>query len=339
MLYDVLPPLLLFISFGGIIVVVSRVVLRMRNLQFSEDIQAEVDSSKPIHEESLLRPEQAGVTLVKNRLVHAASATKSGVVRMMRSLGSLRARRRTAKKEKAAQPAVQSSTVQMPEVGMQDRLAVLAQKGKEGLFSFQKEIASRMPDMQKLRERLPSRQEEASTPKSSPVIRLVRHSGVEDTVVKKADPVSKQGIMSQILKRDKDRGVLEQAEDALANQEFEKAEDLLVPHIMKHSSDTKAYMLLGKTAIGKESWDEAMEIFQQVIKIDKNVVDAHADLGHAALNAGKFTLAIQSLQHARDMDSNNIRIREELLFIARRMDNKVVEKGVLEELQELKEKA
>ncbi len=347
MLYDVLPPLLLFVSFGGIIAIVSRVALRLRQVQFSEDIQAEVDSETPIHEASLLRPEVAGVTLVKNRLVHMVSSAKGGAMGIASSTGgafrSFRQRRQERaiqKTEEVAEPEVKSSTVQMPEVGLKDRISVLAQKGKEGLASLQKEIANRIPDMKKIRERVPEESEEvAPIPKTSPVIRLVRHSGVAEAPVAKVQAPEKTGIMSQILKRDKQATPLEQAEELVAAQKFEAAEDILVPHIMKHSSDTKAYMLLGKAAIGKESWDEAMEIFQQVIKLDKGMVDAYADLGHAALNAGKFTLAIQSLQHARNMDANNIRIREELLIIARRMDNKVVERGVLEELQELKEKA
>ncbi|MEK7499073.1 MAG: hypothetical protein AAB649_00515, partial [Patescibacteria group bacterium] len=325
MLYDVLPPLLLFISFGGIIIVFSRVILRMRHVQFSEDIQAQVNSKIPIHEESLLKPDASGVTLVKNRLGNMLQVAGS-------SVASMRARRKEAKQLKAEH----SSTVQMPEVGLQDKLSVLAQKGREGLSSLQKEIANRIPDMQTIRERIPRRKETQveplPTPKSSPAIRLVRHTGVEEQASATQEPSQKAGIMSQLLKRDKEKSVLDQAAEALANNDFEAAEDILIPHIMKHSGDTKAYMLLGKAAIGKESWDEAMEIFQQVIKIDKGLVDAYSDLGHAALNAGKFTLAIQSLQHARDMDASNIRIREELLFIARRMDNKVVEKGVLEEL-------
>ena len=335
MLYDVLPPILLFISFGGIIAIVSRVVLRMRQVQFSEDVQAEVNSTVPIHEESLLRPDQSGVTLVKNRLVY-------GIKSIGTNVRSFRARRQEAKEQKAEEKMkeqevaeAKGATLQIPEVGLQDRLSVLAQKGKEGLSSLQKEIANRIP---RRREKEEPSEEVIASPKSSPVIRLVRHGGGEDAAAKKQE-APKPGIMSQILKRDKDKTVIEKAQDALAAKEYDRVEDVLLPHIMKHSADTQAYMLLGKAAIGKESWDEAMEIFQQVIKIDKNLCDAYADLGHAALNAGKFTLAIQSLQHARDMDANNIRIREELLFIARRMDNKVVEKGVLEELEELKEKA
>ncbi len=356
MLYDVLPPLLLFVSFGGIIVVVSRVVLRMRNQQFSEEIQAEVDSTKPIHEESLLGPRQAGVMLMGNRLKHMAMSTKSGVAGAFgaagRAVTSLRTRRQERKQEKqdlatASEEASVAGQVQMPETGLRDRIAVLAQRGKEGLSSLQQEIASRVPDPKTVGERFasvknrvttrrPVAVEEEVAPKSSPVIRLVRHNPAEE---QPKEEKQKQGIMSQILKREKEVGAIAQAEAAIANKNFDAAEDVLVPHIMKHAGDTKAYMLLGKSAIGKEAWDEAMEIFQQVIKLDDTLVEAYANLGHAALNAGKFTLAIQSLQHARDMDASNVQIREELLFIARRMDNKVVEKGVLEELALLKEQA
>ncbi len=335
MLYDILPPLLLFVSFAGIIIVISRVILRMRHTQYSAEIQAEVNSSAPIQEDSLLRPNKLGVKVAKTRLVHIIRSVGGGI-------RSLKTRRNEAKQKKAQTAAsvgeaVKTPTVQMPESGLQDRISVLAQKGKEGLSSLQKEIANRMP-----RRAVPEPEIEPVPPvipKSSPAIRLVRHSANEKVVEKKQEPAHKPGIMSHMLKRDKEKSVLEQAAEALASKDYERVEDLLVPHIMKHSSDAKAYMLLGKAAIGSESWDEAMEIFQQVIKLDKNLIDAYADLGHAALNAGKFTLAIQSLQHARNMDSENVRIREELLFIARRMDNKVVEKGVLEELQELKEKA
>ena len=357
MLYDVLPPLLLFVSFGGIIVVVSRVVMRMRNQQFSEEIQAEVDSTKPIHEESLLGPRQAGVMLMGNRLKYMAMSTKSGVVGAFgaagRAVTSIRARRLERKQERqdVATVSEQSSAVgevQMPETGLRDRIAVLAQRGKEGLSSLQQEIANRVPDPKAVGERFASvknrvttrrqvvQQEEEPAPKSSPVIRLVRHNPAEE---QPKEEKQKQGIMSQILKREKEVGAIAQAEAAIAKKDFDAAEDALIPYIMKHAGDTKAYMLLGKSAIGKEAWDEAMEIFQQAIKLDDTLVDAYANLGHAALNAGKFTLAIQSLQHARDMDANNVQIREELLFIARRMDNKVVEKGVLEELALLKEQA
>lgn len=345
MLYDVLPPLLLFISFGGIIALVSRVVMRIRHGEFSREIQAEVAFGKPISDSSLLQPETGGVSVAKNRLVHMAKSAKAG----MSAMKTRRAERKKEKEEQVKTPTVQQPVrkIQMPEVGFQERFLVLAQKGKQGLSSLQKEIANRIPDVKKLREKIPFQvalEDENNTenPKSSPMIRLVRHSEPakeEENEIRETQKQSekKSGIMSHMLRRESEQTPLEKAADAMEKKDYETAEDILVTYIMKHSSDTKAYIMLGRTAIGKEAWDEAIEIFQQVIKLDNSIVDAYAELGHAALNIGKFTLAIQSLQHARDMDAKNIRIREELLFIARRMDNKVVEKGVLEELAELKQ--
>ncbi len=362
MLYDVLPPLVLFISFGGIIALVSRVIMRMKHVQFSRELQAEAVSAKPIHENSLLRPNRKGVSVAKNRISHMVTSARQGVVAMK----DRREARKREKEEQAMQPvksvaktlesatlpapaaqpgiAVPNRKIQLPEFGFQDKVAMLAQKGKRGISVLQKGIANRMPDVQKLKEKMPVRVtlEDEPKPKSSPMIRLVRHSEPvtqEEEQAKDQQSVKKNGIMSHMLRRDTEKTPNEKAADAIEKKQYEQAEDILIAHIMKHSSDTDAYMMLGRAAIGKEAWEEAIEIFQQVIKLDSTIVDAYAELGHAALNAGKFTLAIQSLQHARDMDAKNIRIREELLFIARRMDNKVVEKGVLEELAELKQEA
>lgn len=368
MLYDVLPPLLLFISFGGIIAVVSRVVVRMKDHEFSEEIQAEVESTKPIQESSLLAPSRKGVMLIGNRLKYAVTGIGGAMASVGSSMSAMREKRQekrelkrlasireqeaapqpVAKKEDAPKKGIRG--IQMPESGIRDRLAVLAQRGKEGLSSLQQEIAQRVPDpkavgktFSAVTRRVTTRAGQAaavaSEQKSSPVIRLVRHDVAQEEP--KEDPQEKQktGIMSHLLKRDKEPDLFAEVQRAIGKKQFDVAEDLLVPYLMKHAGDTKAYMLLGTAAIGREAWDEAMEIFQQVIKLDNKLVDAYAGLGHAALNAGKFTLAIQSLQHARDMDANNVQIREELLFIARRMDNKVVEKGVLEELAQLKENA
>lgn len=293
MLYDVLPPLALFLSFGGIIVLVSRVALRMRSEQLSDQIHAEVASGAPMHEESLLGPGTKGVQLVKNRLVHAAHSMRN-----------------TATQIRDA-----ARTIEMPKTDL---------KGK--VVSFMQSVSKRIPDAKK-------RIAELRTPPVavSPVIRLIRHTTPE--VVKQPEKAS---IMSKIVKREKEETPLEKAANAIASQQFDTAEDILVPYIMKHTSDANAYVLLGNAAIGRQSWEEAMEIFQQVIKIDSTLCDGYAQLGHAALNAGRFTQAIEALQHARNMDAKNITVREELLLIAQRMDNKVVEKGVAEELEELK---
>lgn len=347
MLYDILPPLLLFISFGGLIALISRVMVRIRAGKVSAEIQAEVDSAVPVHAESVIGPHQGNIFIVRNRLTHMMRIVRTGIVRIVPRIRERLAARRVAKMETAVStasavtpeatpeqisPEVETRKIEMPGIGMRDRLSSLAQKGKEGLTSLRKEIATRTPDVQQrvrsmqeqIVSRIPVRTTDPVEQKTAPTIRLVQQE---------PSPVApKQGIMSQILKREKEETPLQKAEYALSQNDFDTAEDILVPYLMKHASDTQAYMLLGKTALGKGLWDEAMEIFQQVLKINNEEVDAYAHLGHAALQAGRFTIAMQALQRARDNEPENVRIREELLFIARRMDNKVVEKSVTDEL-------
>ena len=328
MLYDVLPPLALFLSFGGIIILMSRVLFRMRNQQLAHEMHVEVASSNETAPESLLKPGTAGVHLVKNRLVHAVKSVRTSAEDTIEKIQEGAGRM----KEKAGQ-------IEMPQANFREKIAELAQRGRQGVFSLGKGISSRMPNpkarLAAMREKIqttPSQDTEEA--KVTPTIRLVRHT---PSGVSHSEP-TKSGIMSSIRRREtKQEGPLEQAQHAITTKKFDVAEDILVPYIMKHASDAKAYMLLGNVAIGKESWEEAIEIFGQVIKLDRTNCEVYAQLGHAALNAGKFTQAIEALQHARDLDATNIQVREELLFIARRMDNKVVEKGVLEELQQLKE--
>ena len=129
--------------------------------------------------------------------------------------------------------------------------------------------------------------------------------------------------------------IFEQVNDAITSGQLEQAEEMLIPYIVKHTKDKEAYMLLGRVAIAKGAWEEAMEVFQQVVRLDPNLTDAQAGLGYAALQHGKFSIALQALQRAHKADPENVQIVEQLLNIARRLDNKVLQKSMLQELVEL----
>lgn len=314
MLYDVLPPLTLFLSFGGVIVLVSRVVLRIRNQEFADQIQADVASGTAVHEDSLLSPGTKGVQIVKNRIVHSVTSFRTNVAESV-----------TAARETLS--TVRGNVVHIPQVSFRERFAQFAEKGKQGVSAAFEQVTRRIPDAKNrvaaIRKTIAERSKQVAAPAAiAPTIRLVRHTGTEHS-----QQPAKKGLMAKIGKREQEQTPLEKAANAIASQQFDTAEDILVPYIMKHASDAKAYVLLGNAAIGRQSWEEAMEIFQQVIKIDNSICDAYAQLGHAALNAGRFTQAIEALQHVRNIDAKNITVREDLLFIAQRMDNKVVERG------------
>ncbi len=362
MLYDILPPLLLLFSFGGIIVLIARAMMKVRAREVSEEIQAHVESDVPVHAETVIGPNKGNVHVAKNRLLHVGALLGSGIAKIGPATTSFIASYKASSLAKKEQKAIAKKAqveapkkptvaevkekiasgmkgIQLPEVSIHEKIEQFTEKGKQGVSFLREHIASRIPHvkqgMQAVRDQvvssMPVRKHTAATGAvPSPIIRLVHQEPASD---------QKRGIMSQMMQRPKEETVLEKAERMIGENNFDSAEDLLIPYIMKHAADTKAYMLLGRSAMGKGSWDEAVEIFQQVLKMSNEEVEAQALLGHCALQAGKFTMAMQALQRARDNDPENISIREDLLFIARRMDNKVVVRGVLEELEALKQKS
>lgn len=350
MLYDILPPILLLFSFAGVIVVVSRTMIRVRAHEVSAEIQASVMSDEPVHAASIIGPNKENVHIVRNRLVHAfqimgksirgigpAIAARMHTMKENRKQQKIEKQeakmkvveqKELPKEEKKQKSEVRAKGIQLPEVSIQEHMENFASKGRE---AFAKIGSGMQSARAKMIARIPARAPQQQAPAiASPIIRLVHQEPAAE---------QKKGIVAQMMQRSKEETPLEKALRMIEENNFDEAEDILIPYIMKHASDTKAYMLLGKAAVGKGSWEDAMEIFQQVVKMNNNEEGVHAQLGHAAIQVGKFTLAMQELQRARDNDPENIGIREDLLFIARRMDNKVLEKGVLEELAALQEKA
>src|SRR4029079_1837483 len=87
MLYNILPPLFFFLSFGGIILVMSRVVMRVKRQQFSHAIKMEAQNTTSFASaDHILNPGKAGVQLLKNRLsvlMHTARQTGQDMKTML----------------------------------------------------------------------------------------------------------------------------------------------------------------------------------------------------------------------------------------------------------------
>lgn len=167
--------------------------------------------------------------------------------------------------------------------------------------------------------------------------KIIEAPAAPDPVAEQASTVSRLLGRKSVASKPKIKDPLTQASVCLKEKKFKKAEDILLPYIVQHTRDVKAYMLLGRSAIGRGDWDEALDAYRQVKAIDETVPGLHAELGAAALKSGKMTLAVESLQRARDEEPQNVSIRKQLLSIAQRMDNKVLERSVLEELSQLKQ--
>ena len=129
--------------------------------------------------------------------------------------------------------------------------------------------------------------------------------------------------------------VLDKAEDFLSKGDYNRANTLVIPYLVHHPSDTRAYMILGRAALEQESWDEAMIFFSEVVSHDQNHKWGWAMLGFTAMKAGKYTIALSCLQRARDQHPGNMAILESLLLIAQRIDSDALRKSVEKDLRRI----
>lgn len=390
MLYDILPPLFLFASFAGIIIIVSRVVLRVRRQQFSEHVQSH-GAVAAIPSNDVFKPEKQGVKLAKNRLSLIPQMIKNSGSNTKAYLQQRRERKqekktlRAAAKLQAQEPVKTSAEVaqsqeeqtpggiSMPTSSWRTKISSLGERSKQrvGLLKnrvnerfthaseeeiAQESIETKEPVKPQLRL---STTDEAPKPAilrtvEPPVQRTVKTTRFTKKVVEEQPPVEVTAVPEESVETSRSRSLknlfgkkeaggkqdsaLAQARNAIKESQYDKAEDILIPYIVQHSRDAKAYMLLGRAALGRAAYDEAVEIFQQVLKINPDQKGAHAGMGRAALSQGKMTLALQSLQRALNEDPTNLEVLKDLLTIAKRMDNRVLQASVQEQLADLKAK-
>lgn len=283
MLYDIAPPLLFFASLGGIILVVSRVVVRMKRLEFSEAIQTEgARVSRPAHQ--LLNPQESRIKLMQSRIAAAGTNLKQSLAFLKNVPSRLkgvsrRLRQIVSQRRRPAAPVPTPPSVTAPRVQLR-------------------------------------RVEAKPTPPAAA-------PRVETTA---------QRLQALVRKQRATTSPVAEAQAALSAGNLSQAEDILVSYIVKHPKNTVAYLLLGEIAAKREAWNEAVEILEQVIRLDAAAPGGYAKLGEVALQAGRVTRALEALQRAHDLEPENIAVLKNLLKIAQRLDNRVLQKSVLQKL-------
>jgi tetratricopeptide (TPR) repeat protein len=300
MLYDILPPVIFFMSLGGVILIVARVSLRARRAAFSAAVESAVTEPSP---EEVLQPSQKSVQAMGSRV----ALGQKYFMALGRGLGSMPRRTGSA----------------IARVGSKIRLR-----------------RARAAELTESTEPLGDEEETASSvslPSPSaakPIIRSgIRLERRETTAASVAETLRRS--VKRHAPRPKADSPITAAEQALEAHEYLKAENILVPYIVHHAKDTQAYILLGQAAIGREAWEEAMEIFEQVIQWDADSKGAYASLGYAAYRAGRLTRALQALQRAHEAEPNNDRVLQQLLSIAQRLDNRALQHSISEKLEAL----
>ncbi len=372
MLYNLMPPTILLLSLGGVMVILSRGVLRMRKAEFNASIKSygnstttTVNSSKNIGR--LFRPTHKGVQAISNRATGAMLALKQNSQEISQGFSGLKSRlsnRRIARKQDSPAPAPEpTETVAtspakgelvMPESGWRDKFS----SSVSNAFGSARHRAHK--SVTALKERRQQRQIDqesntkdtpAPTPKKLSIkTRLVQSRvSTEESRLSSSESSGSGLSLSAVVKKAVTASVsastaptpaepvtlLGQAQAALTAKDFKKAEFFVLNHITKHTKDCAAYMLLGQIALAQSNWSEGLEIFEQIISWNDQQPGAYSALGYAACRAGKLTRAIQALQRAHEAEPENIAVLQDLYIIARRMDNPALQHSISKKLEAL----
>lgn len=130
------------------------------------------------------------------------------------------------------------------------------------------------------------------------------------------------------------RRVLHLAESSLEQGDLDYAAELLQPYLAS-SDAARACWLLGRVALERGKWDEALVYFGDSLRLNPDQQWGWALYGYAALQGGKIRLALMSLQYARHQDPTNVAILECLLTIAQRIDSEALRRSVEADLMKL----
>ncbi len=371
MLYDILSPLIFFASLGGILLIIGRVVIRIRREQLSTNIRSVAAHTPSALSSSwqmgggevtqLLKPTQKSVHALRSRFAlfgHMIRQTKDSVVTWWTRRRDAKTAKVAAQAIAAAEPVPVTSSAPLLRTDV-EQSGVVAQPRRrwQGISNWRERRASRKIAAAEMVAQ-PAASDVAKIATTETTVRSVApvvvpvitpSVSVSDSpaaVVPPAPVADSRGFASSLIKRvqakranSKQPDALQSAEEELLQQHYQVAEDMLVPYIVKHPKDTAAYMLLGKAAMGREAWSEAMEIFEQVIKWNRKQVGAYTGLGLAAYHAGKFTRALQALQRAQDSDPISREVLDCLMSIAEKMDNPALQHSIREKIEQLEAEA
>lgn len=338
MLYDIVPPLAFFASLAGIVFVVGRVVARLKRQQLSHAIQMEGLRSR--ESEELLGSNESKVTFMKNRLAAVGTSVGQSFTALRQLPTSLKERRAQKKELAEAKDLALENQIQAPRSSWREQLAAKSSGVNQGLRKLQSSLVSRFKKMRLPR---PSRGEPQTRTLGSPAplppvsagprpaVSLRRVDTTETSAASRMETTA-QRLQALVRTKRATTSPVQEAQAFLAKGQLNEAEDVIVPYIAKHPKNTAAYMLLADVALGRNAWDEAVEILEQVIRVDTGTPGAYARLGHAALAAGHLTRALEALQRAHDADSQDVVVLKNLWKIAQRRDDRVLQKTVLQKM-------
>jgi tetratricopeptide (TPR) repeat protein len=328
MLYSLLPPLIFFGSLSGVIAIIARVMLRLRHThQYEEAIaQARQETSERIAD---LTPEQKHLDIKKNRFMLVREELKNLGNRSRKVFSHLRLKRLSIRRVKEGGQAAHQA-------GRDSFKAALT---KVKTFTDSSSTVIKNTAVPLVKSALPNRRirlrriDRTVAPAGAPTTPTIPPA--EPAVAAPTTPLMPAIFSVEIKNEFENNTALNAATQALAAAQYAECERIVVPYIVEHARDVRAYLLLGQVAVAKEQWEEATEVFQQVLTLDPDNVEAQAALGYASLRAGHLTQALKMLQRAHEKDPANSGILQNLLIIARRLDNTGLQSSIQAKLAAL----
>lgn len=129
-------------------------------------------------------------------------------------------------------------------------------------------------------------------------------------------------ILAETLQRPSAWSSTEQTIPALIGEEnYGRAESLLIDILSKNPRDTEAYRLLGTVYLKRGEFAQAKEVFEEALRREAEHPGLHGPLGDAYIALGEYAKALSMYQRAHDEDETNIGYLEKLLTISSRMDH------------------
>ncbi|MEK7557353.1 MAG: tetratricopeptide repeat protein, partial [Patescibacteria group bacterium] len=207
---------------------------------------------------------------MKSRL----SVTASNLGQSLTSLKELPKKVRERRAERAEVARESGAQVRPPRSSWRQQLSTVSEGLSGRVKQLRQAVAGRLQGLRRERPAAPVPAPAAGAPR----LTLRRIEDPRETAAPRIETTAEK-LQAFVRKQRATTSPVEEAQAAKTGGNFDRAEDILLPYIAKHPKNPMAYMVLGEIAVSRGNWDEAVESFEQVIRLDQAAPGAFAKLG------------------------------------------------------------
>jgi tetratricopeptide (TPR) repeat protein len=96
----------------------------------------------------------------------------------------------------------------------------------------------------------------------------------------------------------------------LLDDQYSKAEDILLPYIEEGVEDFELFEYLGRSYMKRGSWEDALLYFEKALSHKGNVITVLNSIGYCWMKLGKEAKALLALEKSLEIDSDQDKIKE-----------------------------